>query len=93
MLASSEAYGGEGAGGRGAAAGPGGGEEAEDGELEDLLTEADHDDATFSVERGNVAFACAMDGWAFRTDLFADMYASKLGCSAKALRKGLWAGH
>ena len=23
-------------------------------------------------------------------DLFAEMYASKLGCSAKALKKGLW---
>ena len=66
--------------------------EAEDteAELEDLLTDADHSDATFSVERGNVAFACAADGWAFRTDLFAEMYASKLGCSSKALRKGLW---
>ena len=35
-------------------------------------------------------FACAADGWAFRTDHFAEMYASKLGCSSKALRRGLW---
>jgi ribosome assembly protein 1 len=67
-----------------------GGVEDVDAKLEDILTEADHSDATFSVERGNVAFACAADGWAFRTDLFAEMYASKLGCSSKALRKGLW---
>lgn len=83
LLATSEAYGGKG----------GGAEDADadaDAELEDLLTDADHSDATFSVERGNVAFACAADGWAFRTDLFAEMYASKLGCSSKALRRGLW---
>ena len=59
-------------------------------DLEDLLTESDHSDDTFSVEKGNVAFACAADGWAFRTDHFAALYASKLGCSFKALRKGLW---
>jgi ribosome assembly protein 1 len=59
-------------------------------ELEDAVTEAEHSDAAFCVDRGNVAFACAADGWAFRTDAFADMYASKLGCSAKALKKGLW---
>lgn len=81
LLATSEAYGGE---------GESGGAEDADAELEDVLTDADHSDATFSVERGNVAFACAADGWAFRTDLFAEMYASKLGCSSKALRKGLW---
>ena len=66
-------------------------ETAADEELTDaLLTDADHSDDAFSVERGNVAFACAADGWAFRVDLFAEMYASKLGCSAKALKKGLW---
>ena len=37
-----------------------------------------------------MAFACAADGWAFRTDAFAEMYASKLGCSCTALRRGLW---
>ena len=37
-----------------------------------------------------MAFACAADGWAFRTDAFAEMYASKLGCSSSALRRGLW---
>ena len=62
----------------------------DDAELGDVLTDADHSDAAFSVDRGNVAFACAADGWAFRVDLFAEMYASKLGCSSKALQKGLW---
>jgi ribosome assembly protein 1 len=57
---------------------------------DDALTEADHSDDAFCVERGNVAFACAAEGWAFRVDRFAEMYASKLGCSSKALRKGLW---
>lgn len=56
----------------------------------DVVTDAEHSTDTFSVERGNVAFACAADGWAFRTDAFAEMYASKLGCSCTALRRGLW---
>ena len=56
----------------------------------DVVTDAEHSTDTFSVERGNVAFACAADGWAFRTDAFAEMYASKLGCSSSALRRGLW---
>lgn len=33
----------------------------------------------FSPELGNVAFASAADGWGFRTQQFAAMYASKLG--------------
>ena len=56
----------------------------------DIVTDAEHSTEIFSVERGNVVFACAADGWAFRTDHFAEMYASKLGCSSKALRRGLW---
>ena len=62
----------------------------EDAELEDIVTDAEHSDDAFSVDRGNVAFACAADGWAFRVDLFAEMYASKLGCSSKTLQRGLW---
>ena len=39
-------------------------ETAADEELTDaLLTDADHSDDAFSVERGNVAFACAADEW------------------------------
>ncbi|CAD7704026.1 unnamed protein product [Ostreobium quekettii] len=45
---------------------------------------------TFSPSKGNVAFGSAIDGWAFRTDQFAEMYASKLGASAVSLRRALW---
>eukprot|EP00188_Purpureofilum_apyrenoidigerum_P005194 Plantae.Rhodophyta-Purpureofilum_apyrenoidigerum.ctg65398.p1 GENE.Plantae.Rhodophyta-Purpureofilum_apyrenoidigerum.ctg65398~~Plantae.Rhodophyta-Purpureofilum_apyrenoidigerum.ctg65398.p1 ORF type:complete len:263 (-),score=48.03 Plantae.Rhodophyta-Purpureofilum_apyrenoidigerum.ctg65398:527-1315(-) len=33
----------------------------------------------FAPENGNVAFASAVDGWAFRLDNFASMYAQKFG--------------
>eukprot|EP00798_Chlamydomonas_sp_ICE-L_P013599 gene13599-19472_t len=38
----------------------------------------------------NVAFGSAYDGWAFRLDQFADMYAEKLGCKPEALTRTLW---
>jgi hypothetical protein len=37
-----------------------------------------------------VAFGSAIDGWAFRVDQFADMYALKLGAKPAALRRALW---
>lgn len=37
-----------------------------------------------------MAFGSAWDGWAFRLSQFSEMYASKLGCSASALRRALW---
>ena len=40
----------------------------------------DSDADTFRPSRGNVAFGSAHDGWAFRLDQFAAMYADKLGC-------------
>lgn len=43
-----------------------------------------------SPEKGNVAFASAHDGWAFRTSQFADLYAAKLGFKAAALSRVLW---
>lgn len=54
--------------------------------------EEDEEDA-FRVELGNVAFASAGDGWGFRIDHFADLYAAKLGASAKVLKKALWGNH
>jgi ribosome assembly protein 1 len=39
----------------------------------------DEEDA-FQPQRCNVAFGSAHDGWAFRLDQFAEMYAEKLGC-------------
>jgi ribosome assembly protein 1 len=44
----------------------------------------------FSPERGNVAFASSIDGWAFRTEDFAAMYAQKLGVKKEVLQKTLW---
>lgn len=52
--------------------------------------EPDHDEDVFRPEVGNVAFGSAYDGWAFRVDQFADMYAEKLGCKAQALCRFLW---
>ncbi|KAL2620565.1 hypothetical protein R1flu_000770 [Riccia fluitans] len=62
------------------------GEEVDDEEAED-------EEDAFSPERGNVAFGSAGDGWAFRIDHFSDLYAAKLGASAKALKKALWGHH
>lgn len=44
----------------------------------------------FSPDKGNVAFASAHDGWAFRVGQFADLYAAKLGFKASALTRALW---
>ena len=41
---------------------------------------ADDEADTFQPSRCNVAFGSAHDGWAFRLDQFAAMYADKLGC-------------
>lgn len=55
----------------------------------DFDEEEDEED-TFSPEKGNVAFASAADGWAFRIEEFAGLYASKLGASKVSLKKALW---
>ena len=57
----------------------------DDGALDEGVSEED----AFNVARGNVAFGSAVDGWAFRPDAFAELYAEKLGCSEAALRKAL----
>eukprot|EP00123_Amoebidium_parasiticum_P003237 comp14528_c0_seq1/m.10737 comp14528_c0_seq1/g.10737 ORF comp14528_c0_seq1/g.10737 comp14528_c0_seq1/m.10737 type:complete len:1107 (-) comp14528_c0_seq1:147-3467(-) len=54
------------------------------------LDYADDSNLYFEPERGNVVFASAVDGWAFGIEHFADMVASKLGCSAGVLRRTLW---
>ncbi|KAI9090463.1 hypothetical protein DFS34DRAFT_371598 [Phlyctochytrium arcticum] len=62
-------------------------------ENEDLLWQLEHkDDSTlyFSPEQGNVIFASAIDGWAFRIDQFAELYSAKLGIKEDLLRKVLW---
>ncbi|KAF9365641.1 Cytoplasmic GTPase/eEF2-like protein (ribosomal biogenesis) [Mortierella sp. NVP85] len=44
----------------------------------------------FNPSEGNVIFASAIDGWAFRVDQFAAIYAQKLGMKEGVLRKCLW---
>ena len=57
-------------------------------EINEVLEEEDED--LFSPSKGNVAFASAHDGWAFRLTQFAAMYAVKMGCNAPALERALW---
>ena len=52
----------------------------------DLQDKEDH----FKPPLGNVAFASAHDGWAFRISQLAKQYADKLGCKASGLAAGLW---
>ncbi|KAJ3163462.1 Elongation factor-like GTPase 1 [Geranomyces michiganensis] len=63
------------------------------GDEEDLawqLEEQDDSALYFSPDAGNVIFASAIDGWAFRIDQFAHIYAVKLGIKEELLRKALW---
>ncbi|CAI9774540.1 unnamed protein product [Fraxinus pennsylvanica] len=50
----------------------------------------DDEEETFQPQKGNVVFACALDGWGFSIPDFAEFYATKLGASAAALQKALW---
>ncbi|OMO98297.1 hypothetical protein COLO4_14020 [Corchorus olitorius] len=65
---------------------------APSGEVSDEHLESIEDDEedTFQPQKGNVAFVCALDGWGFTINEFAEFYASKLGASAAALQKALW---
>ena len=57
---------------------------------EDFPEDEEEEELELSPEKGNVAFASAHDGWAFRTRQFADLYAAKLGFKAAALSRVLW---
>lgn len=48
------------------------------------------EDLYFAPEKGDVIFASAQDGWAFRLDQFAQMYANRLGVRPDNLRRALW---
>jgi ribosome assembly protein 1 len=48
------------------------------------------DEYYFSPEKGNVIFASAIDGWAFRTNQFARLYATKLNVKEANLGRFLW---
>ncbi len=65
------------------------GEEGAEDE-EEPKEDEDEEELELSPEKGNVAFASAADGWAFRTGQFAALYAAKLGFSAAALGRALW---
>lgn len=71
-------------------------EEAAEGELtngplvEENFQEKDDEDIYFAPERGNVIFASAIDGWAFRVGKFARLFATKLGINEANLKKVLW---
>ena len=52
--------------------------------------EKEDEDIYFAPERGNVLFASAIDGWAFRLGRFAQLYADKLGIKEGKLRRVLW---
>ena len=52
--------------------------------------EREDEDIYFAPERGNVLFASAIDGWAFRLGKFARLYAEKLGIKESNLRRVLW---
>ena len=49
--------------------------------------EDEDEEDVFQPQLGNVIFASAHDGWAFRPAQFAAMYAAKLGCNPTALVK------
>jgi ribosome assembly protein 1 len=61
-----------------------------DGDMAPESIEDDDEPDAFAPERGNVAFASAIDGCAFRIDHFADLFAAKLGANAASLKKALW---
>ncbi|KAI0221601.1 Cytoplasmic GTPase/eEF2-like protein (ribosomal biogenesis) [Massospora cicadina] len=54
------------------------------------LEERDDDEMYFSPEKGNVVFSSAIDGWAFRLQTFASVYAKKLGLKESVFLKCLW---
>lgn len=47
-------------------------------------------DIYFDPNKGNVIFASAIDGWAFRPSQFASMYAKKINVVESSLKKVLW---
>jgi len=48
------------------------------------------DEYYFSPEKGNVAFASAIDCWGFTVESYADLFSAKLGVDKELLRQHLW---
>ncbi|KAJ4770472.1 elongation factor family protein [Rhynchospora pubera] len=63
---------------------------AEDQEGSEIELAQEDEEDTFQPQKGNVVFACALDGWGFGIEKFAEFYAKKLGASSAALMKGFW---
>lgn len=66
---------------------------ADVGQGEEWEVEGEHGGGSsgyFSPEKGNVVFASATDGWAFRVEEFAAIFSAKFGISEQVLRKTLW---
>lgn len=59
-------------------------------EDDEQYEERDDEDLYFAPEQGNVIFASAIDGWAFRISQFAQIHAKRLGIKETNLRKVLW---
>lgn len=57
------------------------------------VEDRDDSDIYFDPARGNVIFASAVDGWAFRVQQFASLYAKKLGFKEEVLQKCLWGNY
>ncbi|KAJ2847447.1 Cytoplasmic GTPase/eEF2-like protein (ribosomal biogenesis) [Coemansia brasiliensis] len=54
------------------------------------LEEKDDSHIYFSPEQGNVLFGSAIDGWAFRVNHFAHIFAEKLGVASSKLQPLMW---
>eukprot|EP00752_Nemacystus_decipiens_P007824 g6989.t1 len=53
-------------------------------------SEAALEEWTFSPEHGNVVFCSALDGWGFGLGDFARLWAKRVGCKPRELRRMLW---
>ncbi|GJD09988.1 Elongation factor Tu GTP-binding domain-containing protein 1 [Galdieria sulphuraria] len=62
----------------------------EDTDILEKSTNSEAIEYSFAPESGNVAFASAIDGWAFRLGDFAEIYAEKFGMKKQVLQKTLW---
>lgn len=65
-------------------------QQGEDLDDDEEYEEKEDEDIYFAPDRGNVLFASAIDGWAFRLGKFARLYAEKLKIKEGNLRRVLW---
>ena len=58
--------------------------------MTDAELEAAELEFLYSPEKGNVAFASALDNWAFTLDTLCPRIAKQFGMNAKALKNFMW---